>query len=179
MTRYVALLRGVNVGKGNRVPMADLKSAMESLGLTHVKTLLNSGNAVFTSVARPNAKLAQAMEAMLQERLNVTTPVIVKTQTEIETIVSGSPIQPADDAHSRFLVAFGPDATALKTLAPLAALASAPEQLLITQEAAYLYCPEGILESAVGKAILGKAGKRATTRNWATVMKMRELLGGP
>lgn len=179
MTRHGAWLRGVNVGKRNWVPMANLKSAMDDLGLTPVKALLNSGNAVFTSAARSTAKLAQAMEAMLEERFGVTTPVIVKSRVEIEAIVSGCPIQPADDAHSRLLVAFRPDSSAVANLAPLAALARAPEQLLITQQGAYLYCPDGILDSAVGKAMLGKAGRRVTTRNWATVLKIRDLLGGP
>jgi uncharacterized protein (DUF1697 family) len=61
--------------------------------------------------------------------------------------------------------------------APLVPLAKAPERLIVTEHAAYLYCPDGILQSKVGEAMLGKAGKGVTTRNWATVLKIHALLG--
>jgi uncharacterized protein (DUF1697 family) len=65
----------------------------------------------------------------------------------------------------------------LDTLRPLIALAQAPERLVITRHAAYLHCPEGLLKGKVGEAILGKAGRAVTTRNWATALKLDALLG--
>ena len=176
MPRYVALLRGVTVGKGNRVPMAEFKSLLEGLGCTDVKTLLNSGNAVFTSAARSAEKLALAIAAQVETKFGVTTPVVVKSAAELASIISTAPMRPPDEEHSRFLVAFGRDENAVQALAQLIPLAQAPERLVITKQAAYLHCPEGLLQSKVGEAMLGKAGRGVTTRNWATVLKIEALL---
>lgn len=177
MPRFVVLLRGVNVGTGNRVPMADFKVLLEAIGYSEVKTLLNSGNAVFRSSGRSGAKHALAIAAAVQEKFGVSTPVIVKSAAELAVIINGNPMVPSEAVHSRFLVAFGPDAKALQALSPLLPLAQDPERLVITSEAAYLYCAGGLLESKVGTAMLGKAGKGVTTRNWATVLKLGALLG--
>ena len=176
MPRYVALLRGVNVGKGNRVPMAEFKHLLEGLGCTDVKTLLNSGNAVFSSTVRSAEKLSLAIAAQVEGVFNVTTPVVVKSASELALIISAAPISPTEEEHSRFLVAFGRDENAVQALAPLVPLAEAPERLVITNQAAYLHCPEGLLKSKVGEAMLGKAGRGVTTRNWATVLKIEALL---
>ena len=176
MPRYVALLRGVNVGKGNRVPMAEFKILLEGLGCTDVKTLLNSGNAVFSSAARSAERLASAIAAQVEIKFGVTTPVVVKSAAELAAIISTAPMSPPDEEHSRFLVAFGRDENAVQALAPLVPLAQAPERLVITKQAAYLHCPEGLLQSKVGEAMLGKAGRGVTTRNWATVLKIEALL---
>ena len=176
MTRFVLLLRGVNVGKGHRVPMAGLRRLLEDLGHTEVRTLLNSGNAVFTSTGRSARKVADAVAAGVQAAFGISTPVIVKSAAEFSAIVRGNPIVPPEADHSRFLVAFAADEAALQGLQPLAALVLAPERLAITRDAAYLHCVNGLLESRVGEALLGKAGRAVTTRNWATVTKLAALL---
>jgi len=177
MPRFAVLLRGINVGKGQRVPMADFRALLEGLGYTEVKTLLNSGNAVFASTGKVAAKHAVGIAAALQDRLGVHAPVIVKTASELASVVEANPIVPVASEHSRFLVAFGASASALQSLGSLMAMVKAPEKLLITAEAAYLHCPSGILQSKVGKAMLGKAGQGVTTRNWATVLKLATMAG--
>ena len=177
MPRFAVLLRGVNVGKGNRLPMAEFKAMLEALGHTEVKTLLNSGNAVLTSSTRSAAKLSAAIAAALSERFGVSTPVIVKSAAEFSAAVREAPMTPPEADHSRFLVVFGPDEPALQALQPLADLAAEGERLAITAHAAYLHCPGGLLESRVGEALLGKAGRGLTSRNWATVLKIEALLG--
>jgi len=84
---------------------------------------------------------------------------------------------PPDDGHLRFLVAFGQDQRALQSLIPLTQLAAEPERFIVTEEAAYLSCPAGLLASKVGAAMLGEVGRAVTTRNWATVLKLEALLG--
>jgi len=177
MPRFVVLLRGVNVGKGNRVPMADFKVLLESLCYTGVTTILNSGNAVFTSRGRSSAKHAAAIAAELRQKLGVVTPVIVKSAAELSTIIGASPSAPSETEHSRYLVAFAAEEAALLELAPLQALAQEPERFVVSGVAAFLYCPAGILQSRVAEALLGKAGKRVTTRNWATVLKLSAQAG--
>lgn len=177
MPRFVVLLRGVNVGKGRRVPMAEFKQLLEGLGYTEVRTLLNSGNAVFASSGRSVARHAQAIAAGVQAKFGVSAPVIVKSAARLAAIVRGNPMAPPAADHSRFLVAMAADEAALKGLQPLVSLAHAPERFVIGSDAAYLHCPGGLLESKVGEALVGKAGKAVTTRNWATVLKLAALAG--
>lgn len=177
MPRFVVLIRGVNVGKGNKVPMADFRTALEELGYTSVRTLLNSGNAVFTSASRSPAKLAADIAVAVQARFGVVTPVIVKSAAEFAAIVGNNPIAPAESENSRFLVAFAMDRTKLQELSAVRSQLQPGEILAITEHAAYLHCAGGLLESKAGGAILGKAGRSITTRNWGTTLKLSSLLG--
>jgi uncharacterized protein (DUF1697 family) len=92
MSRFVALLRGVNIGKGNRVPMAELRAILKELGCKSVSTTLNSGHAVFTSPDRSVQKHAVAVAAALQERLGVTTSAVVESAAELSAVVAASPM---------------------------------------------------------------------------------------
>ena len=175
MPTFVALLRGVNVGKAKRVPMAELRALLSGLGYTGVATLLNSGNAVFRAARGTPAKHSADIAAAISARLNIDVPVIVKSASELAAIVSENPVEAAADEHSRYLVAFFQDTKALSGLAAIESLAVPPEQFAVGKNAAYLLCAAGILESKAGEALLGKAGKSATTRNWATVLKLQAL----
>ena len=99
--RYVALWRGINVGKAKRLAMTDLKALLTELGATEVKTLLNSGNAVFDSRRKPSA---DRIRAAVRERLGVDAAVILKTAAEWAAIAAAHGIDGADDP-SRLLVA--------------------------------------------------------------------------
>lgn len=175
MSRFVALLRGVNVGKGNKVPMAEFRAALESLGHHQVRTLLNSGNAVFSSTSRSTSKLASVIAKAVEERFGVVTPVIVKSAAELEAIVKNNPFPPPESEHSCFLVAFALDSTKLQELQGLSSLLQPGERFAVNEHAAYLHCAGGLLNSKVGAAILGRAGRSVTTRNWATVLKLLSL----
>jgi len=124
LPRFVVLLRGVNVGKGNKVPMAEFRATLEELGHKSVRTLLNSGNAVFSSASRSPAKLAADIAAAVQGRFGVVTPVIVKSAAEFAAIVDNNPIVPPESENSQFLVAFEMDRTKLQELGNLQSLLS-------------------------------------------------------
>lgn len=177
MPRFAVLLRGVNVGKGNRVPMADFRAALDQLGYGAVRTILNSGNAVFNATGRNARKHADTIAEVVRERFGVVTPVVVKSAAEFAAIVGGNPIVPTEPDHSRFLVVFAMDAARIMELGSLQSLLRPGERLVVTDRAAYLHCAGGLLESKVGEAILGKAGRSVTTRNWGTVLKISSLLG--
>lgn len=179
MPRYVALLRGVNVGKGKRVPMAEWRAAMLAAGHIEVATLLNSGNAVFGNASRSPQGLADGIAALVRETFGVETTVVVKSARELHTIVDTAPFVPNEAEHARCLVVFAMQAATMHTLQALQPLLQPGERLGITPHAAYLLCPQGLLESLAGEALLGKLGRGVTTRNWATVLKLRALLGKP
>ena len=178
MPQFVALLRGVNVGKAKRVPMAELRALLTGLGYTNVATLLNSGNAVFHSVQGTSVKHAAAIASAIMERLEVQVPVIVKSSAELAGIVSENPLRIETAEHARLLVAFAQVNTALPSLATIHSLVVAPEKFEVGRHAAYLLCVPGILESKAGAALLGKVGSKVTTRNWATVLKLGALASG-
>ena len=175
MPTFVALLRGVNVGKAKRVPMSELRALLSGLGYTGVATLLNSGNAVFGAPKGTPAKHAKSIAAAISTQLKVEVSVIVKSASELAAILAENPIKARADEHPRFLVAFVQDARALSSLAAIESLVVPPEQFSVGKDAAYFFCATGILESKAWNALLGKAGKSATTRNWATVLKLQAL----
>lgn len=176
MPTYVALLRGINVGKANRVPMADLRALLSELGYADVATLLNSGNAVFRTARRTPEKLAAAISKAIACRLHVDVPVVVKSAREFAAIVEENSLASHAADHSRLLVAFVQEPESLAALAAIESLVSPPEQFLLGSSAAYLHCVNGILESQAANSLLGKAGKATTTRNWATVLKLQTLV---
>ncbi len=176
MPKFVALLRGVNVGGAKRVPMAEWRGLLEELGYTDVRTLLNSGNAVFDSTIRASATHETRIAASLLDAMQLEVPVVVKSAKEFVAIEDENPLTAVAIDPSRLLVTFARDVAALQGLAPLLALVTPPEDFRIGKEAAYLWCPNGILQSKAGDALLGKAGKAVTTRNWATVQKISAML---
>jgi uncharacterized protein (DUF1697 family) len=175
MPMFVALLRGVNVGKARRVPMADLRALLGDMGYTRVATLLNSGNVAFHAARGTAAKHATDIAAAIAGRLKVQAPIVVKTARELVAIIDANPIAAAEPDHPRLLVAFVQDANRLPDLAVIESLVVAPERFALGKDAAYLLCARGILESKAAAALLGKAGAAATSRNWATVLKLQAL----
>ncbi len=175
MPTFVALLRGVNVGKAKRVPMAELRALLSGLGYTGVATLLNSGNAVFKAPKGAPAKHSADIAAAISGQLKVEVPVIVKSASDLAAIISENPIKARAEEHARLLVAFAQDAKALSSLAAIESLVVPPERFSVGKNAAYFLGAAGILGSKAGEALLGKAGKSATTRNWATVLKLQAL----
>jgi uncharacterized protein (DUF1697 family) len=176
MPRFVVLLRGVNVGKANRIPMEEFRRLLQDLSFTEVRTLLNSGNAVFSSNSRSPVAHGRAIEAALRDGPGLAVQVVVKSSSEFDAAVAGNSIAPPPEHHSRFLVAFSQERQALEKLVVLASLVQPLERLVVGAHAAYLHCAGGILQSKAATALLGRAGRGVTTRNWATVLKLSELL---
>ena len=175
--RFVALLRGINVGRARRVAMADLRATLDSLGHTHVRTLLNSGNAVFTGERAATDAMAAAIEAALLRRIGVRAPVTVLADATFHAIADADPLLDVATDPSRHLVAFLREpGTARDALAAVARDDWAPDALALGPGAAYLWCPRGISESALAKAVDRALGERVTMRNRATVTKLRDLL---
>jgi uncharacterized protein (DUF1697 family) len=172
---FVALLRGVNVGKAKRIPMADLRALLSDMGYSGVATLLNSGNAVFRAPGGTPARHAADIAAAISAQLKLEVPVIVKSASELAAIIAENPIKVGVAEHSHLLAAFAKDAKALLSLVAIESFVVPPEQFAVGKNAAYLLCPSGILESKAWEALLGKAGKSATTRNWGTVLKLQAL----
>jgi uncharacterized protein (DUF1697 family) len=173
---YIALLRGINVGKAKRVAMADLRAAIESLGYTEVRTLLNSGNAVFTSrtVLRKNA--ADELRAVLLKKTGVSSRFTLRSASELDDAVRSNPLLDIANDHTRLFTAFIADLGDLARLKPLAKQQWKPEALALGPGVAYIWCPRGLLESKASEAVGKALGDGVTVRNWATVMKLAAMI---
>ena len=176
MTDCVALLRGINVGKAKRIAMADLRSLLERLGHSNVRTLLNSGNAVFRAKRGNGPALAKAIENEISARLRLSVPVVVLTANDVDTIIKENRLRQASKNPSIFLVAFTQRPESLSAAAALLSQPWEPEAFAIGSKAAYLWCANGSIESKVWKAFTRATGETATTRNWATVLKLQAML---
>ena len=118
--RYVALFKGINVGKAKRIAMDDLRALLGKLGYTDVQTLLNSGNAVFTAAAEPALKLAEHIRQAVLTKTGVDALVIVKSAKDLAAIVAGNELGKVATDPSRLLVAITNDNKALKPVEALA-----------------------------------------------------------
>ncbi|HTD73998.1 MAG TPA: DUF1697 domain-containing protein [Steroidobacteraceae bacterium] len=173
MSTCIALIRGINVGVGKRVAMADLRDLVADLGHTDVRTLLNSGNVVFTS-KRPNAmKISSGIEAAITASCGFSANVMVITAQELDCIIDENPLLHLAKEPSKHLVAFVGHAGHLEPMRPMLKEPWKPDALAITQRAAYLWCATGLLDSKLSLAFSRKAGATVTTRNWATVLKLQ------
>ncbi|MES2072036.1 MAG: DUF1697 domain-containing protein [Pseudomonadota bacterium] len=175
MKKYVALLRGINVGKAKRVAMADLRALMEELGYLEVQTLLNSGNVVFSVQAKLKGDHAKRIQQGISEQLGVSARVLVISGEVLEKVVAENPLAEVSDP-ARYLVSFVHDAADLAKLAPLQQQSWEPDLLAVGSHAAYLWCASGILESKLQQAVSRLLGDGTTARNWTTVSKLHALL---
>lgn len=177
--RHVALIRGINVGRAKRVAMADLRAMIEALGYADARTLLNSGNAVFTIPKGAPRGAAAALERGLAEDLGVPARVTVLKAAELAAIVAAHPLRKVAKDPARLLVAFPRRPADGKRLAALAREDWSPGALAMGAGAAFLWCPQGILESPLFVALGRALGEDVTTRNWATVSKLDDLCAAP
>lgn len=169
----VALIRGINVGRAKRVAMANLCTLVEDLGYSDVRTILNSGNVIFNASDTDTTNPATRIGDALSTKLGVSARVIVLTMAEFSAVVSDNPLIEVSDDFSRLLVTVFENPSDSIRLKPLEQQDWTPEVLAIGARAAYQWCSDGILASRLVKAVGHELGDAATTRNWATVMKLQ------
>lgn len=179
MPRHVALIRGINVGRAKRVAMADLRALVESLGYRDVRTLLNSGNVVFTAPRAVPSEAGPRIEKAIAARLNVTARVTVLTAAELAEAVAKNPLLEVATNPSRLLVGVLASPADRARLEPLTRKGWAPEALALGARVAYLWCPEGVLASRLAEAVGRELRDAVTTRNWTTMSKLQALLLEP
>jgi uncharacterized protein (DUF1697 family) len=167
------LIRGINVGRAQRVAMSDLRVLVEELGHTNVRTLLNSGNVLFHA-QRPNTvKLSAQIEAAIAGACGFSAAVTIITAKDLSRIIDENPLLHLANDPCRHLVAFAAQPQDLISLRPLLKEAWTPDAFAIGSRAAYLWCFEGLLDGKLIRAFSRIAAGAVTTRNWATVLKLQ------
>jgi uncharacterized protein (DUF1697 family) len=175
-TRHVALLRGINVGRAKGVSMADLKAAVEAVGYTSVRTLLNSGNVVFSRPGAVRGDPAPRIEAAVFDRLGVHSRVTVLDAEEVHAILRNNPLMTQCDDPRRLLVTVLTEAASRKPLVPLTREDWGADALALGPRVAYLWCPDGMLKSPLAERVARLLGSGATSRNWSTMLKIQAAL---
>jgi uncharacterized protein (DUF1697 family)/uncharacterized protein YdhG (YjbR/CyaY superfamily) len=172
---FVALLRGVNVGGKNRLPMKELRAVLEKLGGEDVRTYLQSGNAVFRkTVDEPNV-LAAEIGAALRESHGFEPSVLVLELADLERAIRGNPYPEAEEAPQS-LHLFFLDATPRKPdLSMMARLRRGTERFSLEGNLLYLHAPDGVGRSKLAARAEHALGVSATARNWRTICGLRTL----
>lgn len=174
--RQVAFIRGINVGRAKRVAMADLRELVTDLGYTEVRTLLNSGNVVFTVPTAGSRNPALQIEEGISKRLGVSARVFVLTAEEVAAAVIENPLGDVAHDHSRLLVAVLGKAADRDRLELLLRKDWTPDGLALGARVAYMWCASGLLESQLAVAVNRALGENMTARNFATMTKLHAMV---
>ena len=183
MATHVALLRGINVGGRNKVPMAELREVVTSLGHTGVTTYIQSGNVLFTTDGDDTAKLAVALEAAITGTFGLKSSVVVLSRDELAQDLDRNPYPDEPNpklVHVVFLNGEPPPDVLERIKAAQSAAAAKGSRDTVTTigSALYLHTPDGFGTSELAQVllrVLGKAGLVATARNLATTTKLLSL----
>ena len=177
---YVALLRGVNnAGTARRVAMADIRALFEDLGFRDVRTLLNSGNVVFSVPTKRRGDVRARIEKALASKLGFACPVIILSADEVATAVRDNPLSHVATNPSHLLVLVPQVPSDLRRLKPLLKERWAPEALALGSRVAYLWCANGVAKSPIWAAVDRALERTGTARNIATLTKAVALVEGP
>ncbi len=194
MASHVALLRGINVGGRNKVPMADLREVVASLGHTGVSTYIQSGNVLFSTAEEDTAKLAAALESAIEERFGIWSSVVVLSRDELAQVLATNPYPDEPNpkmVHVVFLNAELPGSLLDRISAAEGAAAAkgSRDTVHVAGPAAgqppvmFLHTPDGFGTSELAQNVFkiiappkkSRPGLAATARNWATATKLLSL----
>ena len=175
--RYVALLRGINVGGKSIIRMADLKECVEALGHEDVSTFIASGNVLFGTAERDAAKLETELERALETRFELPITVVVRSRAELARIVKAIPADWIGEGSLRVNVAFLRRTLDGRTLARELQPREGVDELVATK-AALIWATrrDALTRSGMQKLVQSARYRDMTVRNLNTTLKLHELL---
>ena len=189
MASHVALLRGINVGGRNKVPMKDLREVVTSLGHTGVTTYIQSGNVLFSTADTDTAKLAAALESAISERFGIWSSVVVLSRDQLTEVLAGNPYPDEPNprlVHVVFLNAEPPGDLLDRIAAAGSAVAAkgGRDTVQAAGHALFLHTPDSFGTSELAQVVFRiisapaknkQPGLAATARNWATATKLLSM----
>ena len=177
MATYVVLLRGINLGRRNRIAMPELRAALEDAGFEKVRSHLQSGNVVLDSGAKA-ASVARTCEQVIEDRFGLEIPVVLRTRAELGAVVKRNPLGKVATEPKRYQVSFLSAKLPAKVLRELEAVAAPGERVVAVGREVYAWHPTTIARSKLWAKLAGDSlGVTATSRNWVTVEALHELAG--
>lgn len=173
---HLALLRGINVGGKNVLPMKDLAQMFSNAGGTNVRTYIQSGNVIFeTSSAAP--KIVELVKTKIEKKFGYQVPMVLRTSQQLLKTIRGNPFLKAG-AHEKMLhVYFLADPANPRAIATLDPGRSAPDAFQVLGQEIYLHMPNGMARTKLTNAYFdSKLSTTCTARNWATVLKLAAMM---
>jgi uncharacterized protein (DUF1697 family) len=179
LLKYVALLRGINVGGKNILPMTDLARIFRAAGAADVSTYIQSGNVLFAATATAAATMPAKISAQIEINFGYRIPIVLRTLPELKAAISANPfLEPGGDEkalHVYFLQQT-PNQQAVAALDPDR---SHPDRFIVSRREVYLHLPNGMARSKLTNAWCDSKLKTVSTaRNWNTVLKLYDLMQG-
>jgi uncharacterized protein (DUF1697 family) len=174
METIISILRGINVGGKNKIPMAELKMLYEDAGFKNVTTYIQSGNVVFSAKAANSKDIPPKIQEMILKKYGFNVPVIVRTIAEMEKVVNGNPFLKNKDVEVEKLhVTFLSNSPIKEHLERIKVFQFKPDDYIITGKEVYVYCPGGYGNTKLSNTFFeNKLKVTATTRNWRTVNEL-------
>lgn len=173
--QWIALLRGINVGGRNKLPMAELREALAEMGLSDVQTYIQSGNIMFSGAPDDREAVAQQVSEVIAGRFGLSVPVVLRTRDALIAALQAYPFPDAPKARHVMFLSGTPSAAAAEALEPDRFL---PDRFALHGAEVHLFYPNGMGRS---KMTTGYFERRLdvvpTTRNWRTIHKLIDMAG--
>lgn len=175
---HVALMRGLNVGGKNKLPMRDLAAVFERAGAADVRTYIQSGNVVFSATSAPAKAIPAKVQRAVERELSIRSPVITRTAREFRSVIAAMPFT-GNAADESFLhVVFLADKPARTAVAKLDPDRSPGDTFKLVGREIYLFLPNGVARSKLTNDYFDRTlDTVSTARNWRTVTKLAQMLG--
>ena len=176
METWIALMRGINLGGRNKVPMPALRGFVEDAGGEHVRTYLQSGNVVFDAATEVAVTIGPIVTARIREELGSTSPVVLVSASELRGIAAHNPFVVAGEAESACHLMVLSEAPDPERVAALDPDQSPGDTFRVDGRAIYLHLPGGVARSKLTNDFFDRRlGIVSTSRNWRTVSALMEL----
>ena len=173
---YIALMRGINVGGKNKLPMTDLKRIFEDIGCEAVETYIQSGNVIFDAKRAIATRVETQAAAEIERRHGLTVPVISRAAADLARIVKGNPFQHESADPKTLHVGFLKDTPTVDQLSHLDKDRSPPDAFQVIDQEIYLFCPNGLARTKLTTDYFDRTLSTVTTvRNWNTVTMLLRL----
>jgi len=180
VSRHVALLRGINVGGKNKLPMADLARIFTEAGCQDVRTLIQSGNVVFGASPKLAGRISAIVEREIAATFGLRVPVVLRSSEELREAVARNPFVKKDIDPDWLHVAFLADAPGKSRAASLDPKRSPGDSFVLRGREVYLHLPNGVARTKLTNAWLDSMlATTSTLRNWRTTLKLLEMTQAP
>lgn len=177
---YVALLRGINVGGKNKLPMKDLVAIFERACCARVRSYIQSGNIVLEAEPELAVGLEARVSAEIEKRFRLRVPVMLRTARELRAVARKNPLLEAGASVESLHVIFLADDPGKSRAATLDPDRSPPDTFVVRGREIHVSCPNGVGRSKLTNAWFdAKLGTVSTGRNWRTVLKLVEMCDEP
>jgi uncharacterized protein (DUF1697 family) len=176
--KYIALLRGINVGGKRKVKMADLLAMCEEIGLKEVRTYIQSGNIVFESPEEDTSVLGKSLQEQIMATFGFEVPVMVMTQAYLQQVAENNPFLKLNkDLDTKLLhVTFLAEQPAEDLIKVLVEKDYGTDEFEVIENRVYLYFPNGYGRTKLTNTVFEKKLQvAATTRNWRTIGKLKDF----